>query len=248
MTVNGIAARFVRRARPTPSRQKWLAQLFEATCRNFLRRYCRLVVSGTLPHGDVPLLLCSNHASHIDSIAIMIASGVPFESCALLAAQDYFFRNALGLSVIGNILNLIPVNRFGRHGFRDTLQHCRRYIASGGRIIVAFPEGSRGSGGALAPFKRGPAVLSASLRLPVVPVWVAGTHDIMPKGSFFPRRGTVSVAFGEVLHPPDPMERTPRKVRSANMTSEIARAVRALADSPRRGETLRASGDEGRAA
>ena len=239
MTMNGTAARFVRRVRPTPSQQKWSSRLFEVICRNFLRRYCKLVVSGALPQGDVPLLVCSNHTSHIDSIAIMIASGVPFDSCALLAARDYFFRNALGLSVIGNVLNLIPVNRFGLRGFRDTLRHCRRYMASGGRIIVAFPEGSRGIGGAVAPFKRGPAVLSASLRLPVVPVWVAGTHDIMPKGSFFPRRGTVSVAFGEVLQPPDPMERTPRKVQTANMTSEIVRAVRALADSSRPGGAKR---------
>jgi long-chain acyl-CoA synthetase len=233
MTMNGTAARFAGRVRPMPSHRKWSSRLFEVVCRNFLRRYCKLVVSGALPQGDVPLLVCSNHASHIDSIAIMIASGVPFDSCALLAAQDYFFRKALGLSVVGNVLKLIPVNRFGLRGFRDTLRHCRRHIASGGRLIVAFPEGSRGTGGAVAPFKRGPAVLSASLRLPVVPVWVAGTHELMPKGSFFPRRGTVSVAFGEVLPPPDPMERTPRKVQSANMTNEIARAVRALADSSR---------------
>jgi 1-acyl-sn-glycerol-3-phosphate acyltransferase len=230
MTMNGITARFVKHRRVTSWQQKWPARLFEAICRNFLRRYCRLVVSGTLPHGNVPLLVCSNHTSHLDAIAIMIASGVPFESCALLAAQDYFFRNALGLCAIGNILNLIPVNRLGLRGFRDTLQHCRRYIASGGRVIVAFPEGGRGIGGALGPFKRGPAILSASLRLPIVPVWVAGTYDIMPKGSFFPRRGTVSVVFGEALQPPDPVKRMPRKLRSANMTSEIARAVRALAD------------------
>jgi 1-acyl-sn-glycerol-3-phosphate acyltransferase/long-chain acyl-CoA synthetase len=227
MTMNSTVENLAERAPPTAAQRKWSARLFEAICRNFLRRYCRLVVSGTLPHGDAPLLVCSNHTSHLDSIAIIIASGVPFESCALLAAQDYFFRDALGLSVIGNILNLIPVNRFGLRGFRDTLQHCRRYISSGGRMIVAFPEGSRGTGDELAPFKRGPAVLSARLRLPVVPVWVGGTHDVMPKGSFFPRRGTVSVAFGEVLQPADPMER-PCKVRSANMTSEIACAVRAL--------------------
>lgn len=216
------------RVKPSLS-QKWPSRLFEALCRSFLQKYCRLVVSGALPHGDRSYLLCSNHASHIDSIAIMIASGVPFSSCALLAARDYFFRNRSGLSLLSMLLTLIPLNRFGIRGFRDTLQYCRRYIASGGRIIVAFPEGTRGDGHTLRPFKRGPAILSMSLRLPVVPVWIGGTHNIMPKGCLLPRRGTVLVAFGDVLPPADPNEPISRRIQSTVMTSEITHAVRALA-------------------
>jgi 1-acyl-sn-glycerol-3-phosphate acyltransferase len=226
--MSGTVSEFAERVRPSLS-QKWPSRLFEAFCRSFLQKYCKLVVSGTLPQGDSPYLLCSNHASHIDSIAIMIASGAPFSSCALLAAQDYFFRNRSGLSVLAMPLTLISVNRFGIRGFRDTLQSCRRYIASGGRIIVAFPEGTRGDGHLLRPFKRGPAILSMRLRLPVVPVWVGGTHNIMPKGCLLPHRGTVLVAFGDVLPPIDPNEPISRRIQSIVMTSKITHAVRALA-------------------
>jgi 1-acyl-sn-glycerol-3-phosphate acyltransferase len=228
--MSGAVPQLVDRVKSTPS-ENWPPRLFEALCRSFLQKQCRLVVSGALPHGDSPYLLCSNHASHMDAIAIMIASGVPFSSCALLAAQDYFFRTRPGPSVLAMLLSLIPVNRSGIHGFRNTLQSSGRFIASGGRLIVAFPEGTRGDGRTLRPFKRGPALLSMRLGLPVVPVWIGGTHNIMPKGRLLPRRGTVLVAFGDVLQPVDPNEAISRRIQSIVMTSKIRHAVRALARS-----------------
>lgn len=230
MSTSRAGPQLAERVKPLPE-QKWPSRLFEEICRRFLRNRCKLVVSGTIPKGDAPVLICANHASHIDSIAIMVASGVPFSSCALLAARDYFFKNGVALRIMTAFLTLIPVNRFGIRGFRYTLQSCRRYIASGGRIIVVFPEGTRGHGGSLRPFKRGPAVLAMKLRLPVVPVWISGTHDIMPKGRLFPRRGTVRIAFGEIVQSPDPDQPALRKILSTAMTSEIRRAVQTLAQS-----------------
>jgi 1-acyl-sn-glycerol-3-phosphate acyltransferase len=230
MSVSGAAPGLVESVKPVLS-HKWPSRLFESFCRTFLRKYCRLVVSGAPPQDEAPFMVCCNHASHIDSIAIMVAAGVPFSACALLAARDYFFNSPLAVRITASFLSLIPINRFGIRGFRDTLQLCRRHITCGGRVIIAFPEGTRGDGRKLRPFKRGPGILSAALCLRVVPVWIAGTHDIMPKGHFFPRRGTLLVAFGDALQPPDLNETTAHKMQSVVMMAEIAHAVEALARS-----------------
>lgn len=64
-----------------------------------------------------------------------------------------------------------------------------------GRNVVVCPEGTRGAGYALRPFKKGPFVLAVAAQAPVVPVLVYGAREVMRKGSFRIRPGTVHVHF-----------------------------------------------------
>jgi len=66
-----------------------------------------------------------------------------------------------------------------------------------GKNIVVFPEGTRGREYALRPFKKGPFVLAIAAKAPVVPVLVYGAREVMRKGSFRVRAGTVHVHFLE---------------------------------------------------
>jgi 1-acyl-sn-glycerol-3-phosphate acyltransferase len=66
-----------------------------------------------------------------------------------------------------------------------------------GRSIVVCPEGTRGYEYALRPFKKGPFVLAIAAKAPVVPVVVYGAREVMPKGSFRVRSGTVHIHFLE---------------------------------------------------
>ena len=67
-----------------------------------------------------------------------------------------------------------------------------------GKNVVVFPEGTRGREYALRPFKKGPFVLAIAAKAPVVPVLVYGAREIMRRGSFRVRAGTVHV---HVLEP-----------------------------------------------
>ena len=51
--------------------------------------------SGRNTSRTAPYILCSNHASHMDVVALMVASGRPFSDFAMVAAQDYFFEHRL---------------------------------------------------------------------------------------------------------------------------------------------------------
>lgn len=66
-----------------------------------------------------------------------------------------------------------------------------------GRSVIICPEGTRGRDYHLRPFKKGPFVLAIASGAPVIPVLVYGTREIMKKGSFVVRSGTVHVHFLE---------------------------------------------------
>jgi 1-acyl-sn-glycerol-3-phosphate acyltransferase len=66
-----------------------------------------------------------------------------------------------------------------------------------GRSVIIHPEGTRGRDYHLRPFKKGPFVLAIASQSPVIPTLLHGTREVMPKGSFVIRGGTVRIHFLE---------------------------------------------------
>jgi 1-acyl-sn-glycerol-3-phosphate acyltransferase len=165
-----------------------------------MRAWFRLRVTGWehLPV-HAPCLLCANHASHLDSLALLASAGPARSRLVFAAARDYFFARPRLARWATRALPLIPWERAGRlDPMRENLRHlaaCR----AGGRIVVFFPEGSRSRTGELAPFGDGLAFLATQTDLPVVPCWIGGTHRALRKGARWPRPGRIDVAFGRPL-------------------------------------------------
>jgi 1-acyl-sn-glycerol-3-phosphate acyltransferase len=179
-------------------------RIFECFARLICRVWCPLRVDGRENLPDVPFLICANHSSHLDSIVLMVATGEPFRCLALLAARDYFFSSRLSNRAFGALLRLIPLDRSARpYSLRRTLSLCADFLNQGNRGLILFPEGRRSRTGDVGPFKRGVALFSTRLGLPVIPVCIEGTRGVMPRGRFFPRPGPVTVRIGETLWPRD---------------------------------------------
>lgn len=187
-----------------------------------------LAVGGREHLPDGPVLICSNHASHLDSAALMVASGRPFDDFRLLAAADYFTTRSLAGRVTRALFHLVTVDRTGGHAarLRQTAAACRR---EGPVSFIAFPEGTRSSTGQLGPFKRGAAFLAVALTLPVVPAFVGGSGVVLPKGRWIPRRGRVAVDFGPPILPEQWAGQTGPGGAAAFVASELERRVHALA-------------------
>lgn len=66
-----------------------------------------------------------------------------------------------------------------------------------GRSALVFAEGTRSRNGHLLPFKKGPFVLGIAAHVPVVPVVVVGSYDLMPKLSLVPRPGEIVLRVGD---------------------------------------------------
>lgn len=168
----------------------------------WIRLWFRLNVTGPGRPPAGPCLLCPNHTSHLDSLALLAAAGPLRGRLVFAAARDYFFRRPLLARWSGRALPMIPWERAGNAAaMRENLRHlaaCR----DAGRIVVFFPEGGRSASGELQPFKDGLAFFAAQTGLPVVPCWIGGAHRALRKGAWFPRPGRLHVVFGAPLPPP----------------------------------------------
>jgi 1-acyl-sn-glycerol-3-phosphate acyltransferase len=68
-----------------------------------------------------------------------------------------------------------------------------------GVSIIAYPEGTRSTDGEILKFKRGPFVLARNAGVPVVPIAIEGTGDVLPRSTFKIRPGKVRFKIGEPI-------------------------------------------------
>jgi long-chain acyl-CoA synthetase len=146
------------------------------------------------PRCEGPVLLVSNHESHLDSVAIHLA----FKGkLSIAAAADYFYRDHRSLGRFASwTLSTYPFEREG-----NPLSSFERsgMIMDAGHSILIYPEGTRGS--ELAPFKPGVGLLARELSCSVMPVHVSGGDRVLGKGSSRITNGVLSVRFGEPFTP-----------------------------------------------
>ncbi len=147
-----------------------------------------------------PYVYMSNHLSHVDAPAL-----------ALVVPQPLYwvFKKELArIPVFGWALlacGQIMVDRSDPEGSRATLDEAAAGL-SGNSSVMIYPEGTRSRDGALQPFKKGGFWMALRAGLPIVPVRVSGSREIVPAGTLVVRPGTVRVA---VLPPIETRGRTP---------------------------------------
>ena len=90
-----------------------------------------------------------------------------------------------------------------------------------GEPVAVFPEGTRESGPRIAPLFDGAAYLAVKLGVPIVPVGVGGSEDILPKGKLLPRPRRVAVVVGKPDPPAGPGR--PRPARGSHQAHRRAR-------------------------
>jgi long-chain acyl-CoA synthetase len=87
--------------------------------------------------------------------------------------------------------NLVPAMRAGAFG----LKH--------GRVLILYPEGERSIDGTPRIFKKGAAILSIHVQVPIVPVAIEGFYEAWPRGKNFPQKlTTLKIIFGKPILPP----------------------------------------------
>ena len=76
----------------------------------------------------------------------------------------------------------IPVDKRSPRKIKETYDKARDFLKDG-MSVVLFPEGARSFTGHMARFKRGGFLLADELQLPVVPLTINGSFDVMPRTS-----------------------------------------------------------------
>jgi long-chain acyl-CoA synthetase len=143
-------------------------------------------------------ILSSNHQSYLDPL--ILASVVPREVFVNLFAVgtseifgEGFMRKlarAVRVVVVDPDANLMPAMRAGAFGLRH------------GKSLILYPEGERSIDGTPRTFKKGAAILSIHLQVPIVPIAIDGFYDAWPRGKGFQKFAPLKMKFGDPLYPP----------------------------------------------
>jgi len=138
-------------------------------------------------------IFMANHVSNIDPPLLLPI--IPRRT-SVMARHGLFKYPLLGSAM--RMGSLVPVDRGNREAGIVAVRAAEQVVKQ--RIhMTIFVEGGRSFDGKLMPFKKGPFYLAETCQVPVVPVTIAGTHYVMPKGRFAVKSGEVLVTFHEPI-------------------------------------------------
>src|SRR5690349_13886201 len=146
------------------------------------------------PHTN--FLVAANHASHLDMGLTKMALGEFGKDLVALAAADYFFDTKYKRAVMENFTNLVPMERTG--SLRQSLRHAKSFLDRGYNALI-FPEGTRSMTGIMADFKPVVGYLALHARVGILPMFLDGTYEAMPKGTTLIKSREVGARIGRFL-------------------------------------------------
>jgi 1-acyl-sn-glycerol-3-phosphate acyltransferase len=142
-------------------------------------------------------IFMSNHVSNLDPPITLPL--IPRRT-SVMVKKELFSYPILG-SVM-RIGSLVPVDRGNRDAGIQAVRDAVKAIQQGLNMTI-YVEGKRSFDGRLLPFKKGPFYLAEECNVPVVPITISGTQEIMPKARFAITPGTVTVQFHKAIEPED---------------------------------------------
>jgi long-chain acyl-CoA synthetase len=141
-------------------------------------------------------LVAANHTSHLDMGLVKMSLGEQGRDLVALAAADYFFDNKYKRAYMDNFTNLVPIERSG--SLRQSLKHARSFLDRGYNALI-FPEGTRSLTGQMGEFKPIIGYLALTCRVGILPVYIHGTYEALPKGSSIIRSRDIGSRIGRFL-------------------------------------------------
>ncbi len=200
------AARFMSltRTMPPAEAQKWTTPadklVLRRACLGLMRIACQkrldLQCSG---QQNVPLrgpvIVVSNHTSHVDTAVLLSALGAFAHHSHPTAATDYWFRNRMIAWLLHSLLGGIPFDRHAKNVPRAIALPAQ--VLRNGHSLIFYPEGTRSSSATMRPFRSTVGLLALASAAPILPAYITGADRALPKGSRSVRHYPVHVKFGD---------------------------------------------------
>lgn len=149
-------------------------------------------------HASRGSVVVANHSSHADT-AVLLAALPPGARPVFGAAADYWFDVPVRRFVATSLAGILPVRRSGDGNYAALLAAAGPALKAG-RTVVLYPEGTRSTDGRIGEFRSGALRLARDCGVPIVPVAITGTADVLPKdGRYSP--APMRVDIGAPLDP-----------------------------------------------
>ena len=140
-------------------------------------------------------IFMSNHVSNLDPPLLMPL--IPYRT-SVMAKKELFRYPLLGRTM--RLGDVVPVDRGNREAGIEAVREAVSVVRRGVHMTI-YVEGKRSYDGKLLPFKKGPFYLAEECQVPVVPITIVGTHEVMPKKRFSIKPGKVTVIFHDAIEP-----------------------------------------------
>ena len=150
-----------------------------------------------VPREGAAIIVC-NHLSFVDSIFLPLA--IP-RKMTFLAKSDYFTGKGIRGAIVKWFMTSagqLPIDRSGGKASEASLNTGLGVLAEG-RVLGIYPEGTRSPDGRGYRGRTGVARMVLEAHVPVIPVAVVGTDEVMPLGAKLPKVKKVSVVIGEPM-------------------------------------------------
>jgi len=134
-------------------------------------------------------IFMANHQSMLDVVVIAL---IP-QFVHVIAKKEMFKVPVIGQGM--KIVEYVSVDRKGKKGGRKSIAKAVSLIKEKKYSFLIFPEGTRSLNGKLQQFRRGGFYLALNSGVPIVPITITGSFELMPKYNFFIKKGKLTVDF-----------------------------------------------------
>jgi len=162
---------------------------------------------------DEPQIIVANHQSWFDVFALAAHLPVRYRFVAKRELGDIPLFGRAWKSC-----GHIAVDRGNREAAIESLDQAWREIHEDKLTMILFPEGTRSVDGRLQKFKKGAFVMAIQGQVPLVPVAIVGSREIMPKGEMKVHSGSITLRIG----PPIPTKGSTIRDRNRLLKSSWA--------------------------
>lgn len=140
-----------------------------------------------------PYIFMSNHQGSYDIFALLGCLPIQFK---WLAKKELFSIPFFGWTMAS--AGYISIDREGTRETVIAMNEAAEKIRDGMSVVI-FPEGSRSLDGNLKPFKKGGFSLAIKSRVPIVPITIKGSREIMPPGHLTVKPGRIEIRIGKPI-------------------------------------------------
>jgi 1-acyl-sn-glycerol-3-phosphate acyltransferase len=147
--------------------------------------------------GKGPYILMSNHQGSYDIFALL--GHLPFQF-KWLAKKELFSIPFFGWTMAA--AGYISIDREGTRKTVEAMNEAAEKIRDGMSVVI-FPEGSRSPDGSIQPFKKGGFTLAIKSGVPIVPITITGSREIMPRDRLTITSGEIQIQIGYPIETQD---------------------------------------------
>ncbi len=152
---------------------------------------------------DKPAVIIANHQSHLDLLCVMMLNPK-----VVLLTADWVWKNPI-YGVIIRFAEFYPVS----DGYDKNVERLQSLVNRGYSVVV-FPEGTRSVTCEILRFHKGAFQLAQALNVDILPVFIHGARDVMPKNDFVLREGNLYVEVGHRMSATEVKSMDAKELRS----------------------------------